>query len=76
MWLWSAQVDEILIQSLGQIQCAEVPQCLSCNQGFFDTLTWGHFSPFPTPSSPDKTISSIPLKNPLDKRNKLHSTAD
>jgi len=30
-----------LLRSLGQIQCAKEPQCLSLNQGFLSTLTWG-----------------------------------
>ena len=29
-----------LLKSLGQILCAEVPQDLSSNQGFFNILTW------------------------------------
>jgi len=35
----------------------------------------GNFGPFPTPSSPDKAISAIPVKNPLNK-GKQHSTRD
>jgi len=34
-----------LLKNLGQIQCAKVPQCLSWNQGFLDTLTWGAIAP-------------------------------
>jgi len=47
-------------KALSQIQFAEVPQCLSSNQGFFNVLllTSGRrLSPVPTPSLPTKDIS-------------------
>jgi len=34
-----------LLKSLGQIHCAKVPQSFSCNQVFFNTLTWGQLCP-------------------------------
>ena len=47
-------------KALSQIQFAEVPQCLSSNQCFFNLLllTFGRrLSPVPTPSLPTKVIS-------------------
>jgi len=38
-----------LLKSLGQIQCAKDPQCLSWNQGFFIALIWEAIVPQPTP---------------------------
>jgi len=35
-----------LLKRLGQIQCAKVPECLSLNRGFFNTLTWGVIVPY------------------------------
>jgi len=51
-----------LLKSLGQIQYAKVPQCLSSNQGFFIHVLGGNCVPSPTPSSPDKAISAILIK--------------
>jgi len=43
---------------------------------FLHTYLGGNCAPFPTPSSPDKAISASPLKSPLNKRKRWHSTAD
>jgi len=55
-----SKIIKRLLKNFGQIQCAKVSRCLSWNQGFFNTLTWGaiaplslHFSKqshFPNPS--------------------------
>jgi len=41
MWLWSELIDEMFNQKSDLIQCVEEPQCLSWNQGFFNTPTLG-----------------------------------
>ena len=45
LWLWNQKLVKCLLKCLGQIQCAKVPQSLSWNQGFFDTLAWGAIVP-------------------------------
>ena len=45
VWLWNQKLMKCLLECLGQIQCAKVPQSLSWNQGVFDTLTWGAIVP-------------------------------
>jgi len=52
-----------ILKSLGQIQCAKVPKCLSWNQGYFNILTLGgNCRPVPTLSYTAKTISPTQSK--------------
>jgi len=42
---WVCKLMKWLLKSLGQIQCAKMPQRLSWHQDFFNTLTWGAIVP-------------------------------
>jgi len=59
---------KFLLKNLGQIQCAKVLRCLSGNQDFIDTLTWGVMAPqslhLPLQK---KTVSPIPVKSHYSK---------
>jgi len=40
-----SKLTKCLLKNLGQIQCANLPQCYSWNKGFFNTLSWRQSCP-------------------------------
>jgi len=48
-----------LLKNLGQIQCAKLPQRLSRNQDFFNTLAWRKLCPSSYTFSSTKTHSKV-----------------
>jgi len=70
-----SKLIKCLLKSLGQSNVLKCPTVV-LNQGFLTHLLGGNCAPFPTPSSPDKAITITPIKSPLNKRKRWHSTAD